>query len=1283
MDNKKFQEMLSKVTPENVQSAVAGLTPPQTSEAAAAPTSPSGDPSAATSVTPPAQPGAAPAPGAPPATRPDGTSFDQPPAQEPALGDPSGTDALAGGGLKGVFETKDFLFGDTPPEKQSEFRQSVEKTVALRSQQSIVDGFAAGIGQFAIGMIGLGKVEWAGDAVMAIPKLGKAAQWVYEAGKAASVGAIAFDPYQERLSNMIQGTWAANPVNAFLAADPKDGEAEARMKSAMESIGLDATLLGVFTIAGKVLQRVRGGDKAGAKAAAEELQKLTQEAPQDVQPPAGVATDTTAAAPQGGQPVAPSGAASPEQSLLPSASGSEQAPATGAAQPEAAPAVAGDVPPAVTAVPEPTTGAGPQDATIAAKVTDSPTAATAAADTTLPKPQPRIRLSDEDTNAVLDGIASDAKALADNGGSFDAAIQNGHTFGQGPGIPYAKMHTDVEVENFMARVQDVSQEKFDKLKGGAILTDKRVTDLIDQRATLYGDEPAVVIGMIQQAGKEASTMVANMEAGYLLSTKMFTDAFGLAQRINLGDFVEFGSKDLALTELKRRMGIASSVFASSRSITANAGRAVRRMRGEFHVDPEMVAAMSEMDADHLLQLVTTTKGNPRKMATLLQPGFLGKVRDWGQFLLVNNLVSGPVTQIRNILGNGFMLGVRPLERMIGAVVPAAGGNQASRLILKTAMKQYSYTASALMDSFKLAGQSFLQNESILSPRRTELATAGKSVQAVADEGFKAWDSIPNVLHNVLQVAVPNTIGLPTRTLGTVDELVKQTVYRSKVMAEAHWEGVEKATQLGLKDDAAVKFVQQHVDDAVSNAFDVEGRGTNAAALKEAQIATSQQDLLGAYVTPDGRARRATFGKTLSSIVANHPNLKFILPFVKTPANVIRMGWKLTPGLNLAQNEYRDMLMGRFGREAQHQATGQMAMGALFMGSAAVLVANGKVTGAGPTDPKTLAELKATGWQPYSYVVQHSDGTKTFVPWGKYDPFAIPFGIVADLHDAYHTLFEGEDDTAMQDKLEPAIGALGMAMAKQFANKSYLVSINSVLDAITSQDDKKITNVGGQMISNFIPYSAAMRQLNPDPHVREARDVMDKILATIPGLSDKVEARYDWAGDPVSTRKGLWTSGNDSKVDAEVQRLALEGGSTLTRVSPSADNGVDLREVNMVDGTNAYTAYQKLAGHLPGAESLKSIVGKVMATKAYKRAPDGDVASKGTKLWILHAYTEKYRSKAMKMLKADPNVRAALGQRDLKVREAYMKQQQADQAAKKPTLDQLGKAFGVDLAPAQQ
>lgn len=581
-------------------------------------------------------------------------------------GTPAPLESLMTGGAKGLFETKDFLFGETPPEQRSAFRSTIEARDTELDKASLISGFSSGIGQFAIAMVGLGKAQqvakalpWFGKGLAALPK-------TVESAKAALAGAVAFDPHEERLSNLIQTTPMANPINAWLAADPKDSATEGRLKSALESVGLDAAIIGTFLGAGRVWKSLRTGDATEAsrlvdqmeaeRNAVQEAQAVSQ-VPEEGGPGGGIATSQPEQQPADGR--ASGGRAAledlPEPTPIPQSEGQ---------------AGSGDVAPQSTATEQP-------------RITSTPTAAAAEEGTRLNSPQPRIRLSDENTEALLDGMHNDAFAIAQSGGWLEA-VEMGHTFGRGEGIPYLKLSGDAELGNFMARVVDVAEERLDRIKGGATLPDAKVNEVVGQMTSLFNADPAQVLGMIQQAGKEASGMVAQMEAGYLVANRMFQDSYALAVRISMGDFAEFGGRDAALAELKKRASIASSVYGAARSMTAAGGRAVRRMRAEFRIDPEAVKTLDTVDADRLVQLLVDTEGNPSSVAKALNPSLMSKVVDWGQFMLINNLVSGPKTQLINMLTNSYMVGARPLERMLGAAV------HGDSRTFKAAVKQYNY-----------------------------------------------------------------------------------------------------------------------------------------------------------------------------------------------------------------------------------------------------------------------------------------------------------------------------------------------------------------------------------------------------------------------------------------------------------------------------------------------------------------------------------------------------------------------------------------------------------------
>lgn len=106
--------------------------------------------------------------------------------------------------------------------------------------ESVTGNLFENAAQFIAGFGAVGKVaKVAGIATKAAPAVRAGAQ-----GAAADFAA--FDPHEARLSNLIQSSPAlANPVNAYLAADPSDGEAEGRLKNALEGVGLGIAVEGV------------------------------------------------------------------------------------------------------------------------------------------------------------------------------------------------------------------------------------------------------------------------------------------------------------------------------------------------------------------------------------------------------------------------------------------------------------------------------------------------------------------------------------------------------------------------------------------------------------------------------------------------------------------------------------------------------------------------------------------------------------------------------------------------------------------------------------------------------------------------------------------------------------------------------------------------------------------------------------------------------------------------------------------------------------------------------
>ena len=446
------------------------------------------------------------------------------------------------GGLKSVFETKDFLFGDTPVADQSGFRRDIEQLDADMKQASpIIGGLSSGIGQFAVAMVGLGKV--AGVAKMVVPgaKAGVAAvegikggAAALESGKAALAGAIAFDPHEERFSNLVQDTFLANPINEWLAAKPDDTAAWGRVKNAMESIGMDAAIIGVLKLGGTVWKKLKAGDHAGASRTITDFENkhLAPEAPTTTT--AQGAVDANAINDASQSPVAnPQGNAGGQQATA-QVTGDGQV-----ADPTASPSIV-DTP---TQAMEQAGVAKPSSAPLKDPVqftredmagNPDGTGPLLGEGASGPRTRPVYGLLDE-LDLHLENAEKDWDNLSAHG-TWKEVFNTGNRVGPDMGTFYDRFRSD---EDLLNAIDLAVVHKADQLatKGFRVkLTDEKLQTQVHAFASLANVDPAGLMGILQQAGEASKTLTAKMVVVGSLTAKTFQDASLMAMRLKLGDF---------------------------------------------------------------------------------------------------------------------------------------------------------------------------------------------------------------------------------------------------------------------------------------------------------------------------------------------------------------------------------------------------------------------------------------------------------------------------------------------------------------------------------------------------------------------------------------------------------------------------------------------------------------------------------------------------------------------------------------------------------------------------
>ncbi|MER9490163.1 hypothetical protein NKI50_30170 [Mesorhizobium sp. M0563] len=1126
------------------------------------------------------------------------------------------------GASKALFETKDFLVGEPKETDKADIRQSFEAQGRALSNESVGYGLTEGVSQLTVGLIGAGKLLAPLKAYTegsAILKTG------FEIAKGAIAGYTVLDPHEDRLSNLVEEfPDLQNPVTNYLAADPDDTHAEGRFKNALESIGADLALVGAV----RVIKYLRNGDKAAATKEIATLEKARLANANEFGLPDAPSV--------GGEVRAPEVNVNPEEEIrlgiwkeIPKSP--REAPVTKGSRPTKAEEVA----------------PGPAEDTIEQLGTKPPinpeTGQPLLPTEKMPsKATPTQEIPDDDLAKILKDTQADAKAV-ETYGSRAQAQEAGHNFGKKIPLPWQKLHITGNVESLIQRSAKVLEDRFNVAKGGKVLTDEHVRSLANELGLQFNEDPALILGQLAEAGDKAKLLAPQMEAALRLGNRMFNDADDLASRIANGNLQEFGGNvALATQEFMARLGVSFDTMASANSMLANSGRTLRFARSQFRFRPADIARLRGMDPEQVIMVMRKAGGDPKKVAMLLNENWRKRVLDEATWHLTNGLLWMWPTHMVNLTTNAFMLAARPTEKVFGSaalrLITKDPGKRAELSSLsRQGLREYHYAITSLADGWSNAVEAFRRGDSILNPQNTEFFDGSMTGLQTQPLQWKPWNSIWDVAHNAWQSANYRTIvGLPTRALGGADEFFKTLRYRAVVQSKA----ATDAADVGLSGQDFKDYVQKAMDKAIDPAT---GRALDANAVREAQMTTFQQDLN--YETLPGFA----LGRAVQSARRTAPILALVLPFVKTPINVIRYGMKLTPGLNVLQTEFRNALFGRTGQEAQAHAIGQMAMGSMFMGLAAHLAANDSLTGSGPENYVLKQELLSTGWKPYSVTRMGADGKRQYFQLGRFDPAATVMGLVADI-------------VALQKKnpdqdYSNLIMAVAVAVAKNLGEKTFLLNLNNSLKAALDPETE-LPKFLGRTAGSMLPMSSLMRGANPDPYLREARTFVDNAIRGVPGLSQTLPLSMDVWGDPIERHVGLTDSQDNDIVEAEHNRIMLQTDHGIGK--PGTDlQGVDLRELTLKDGKNAYQRLQELSGHIPGQKSLKEVLAGLIKSEPYQDLPDGDSDVKGTRLNKLGEIVQRYREAAKKVfLQENVELQPIIGKRQMEARGAVQANRKA-------------------------
>ena len=344
-------------------------------------------------------------------------------------------------------------------------------------------------------------------------------------------------------------------------------------------------------------------------------------------------------------------------------------------------------------------------------------------------------------------------------------------------------------------------------------------------------------------------------------------------------------------------------------------------------------------------------------ALMAEKTLYGNAKDIWYATWINGLLSSPVTHAKNIAGNSLFGMWQVPERTVASVLGKGRsiltGNK-DYIQMNEVITQAQAMMTASTDAFRLAGKAFKTNMPTDPLTKLEMTKIGRD-----DFNLNFGDSMFGKGMTEAVKYYGNMITIPGRALMAEDEFFKAIGYKSELAALARREGNKKYDELiasGVDVEKAKLQSTNYMADLLINPTDE----LHEAATKQARTVTFTAELEGGL-----RAANQIINKEFLGF----PYMKLYLPFVRTPANIVKETLSRSPAALVSPSFYKAIAAG--GIEAD-QALAKVTLGSMAMYGMYQYTLGGNLTGPGPTRYKDLEALKATGWQPFSFALNKTD-----------------------------------------------------------------------------------------------------------------------------------------------------------------------------------------------------------------------------------------------------------------------------------------------------------------------
>ena len=473
------------------------------------------------------------------------------------------------------------------------------------------------------------------------------------------------------------------------------------------------------------------------------------------------------------------------------------------------------------------------------------------------------------------------------------------------------------VQKAIRELREILPFDFDELlkyyqKEGYIKVDKALTKAANDGAPVYKASPKLNPDQVSLAARVTksyimSTAVATrqMASSFLLKVKAGEDALieGLAFARQMQHTSRFGGFVLGWDQqmgraVANQADLGMRATRSAERAAAVTGEEAARLSGYTDLFKEIADKMN--DPATMTEAINDLIGVARRVEFLDDPMKIAKVSTsiqlagnaWEE-VFKNGLLSGPATFAANAAGIGWAI-ARPIIQYGAASSYAALGLPGGKAALQASAEAAASLAAingSWSDAWQLAKRAFHMESSIYQARMEPGISSTVIDQYMQQQGM---GTIDDALASTIDT-LGSVVRLPSRALLGTDEFAKHLTVRGEVAARAVKRAVENGVD--LTDRAAIdEYMKREMEMAfnfqsptaqekwrIKSIYDIDN-----GIMAEADRATSQEE--------NSWASKVSSALEVPVI---GPMLKPMIPFVRTPLNILKQGFVESTGIGAA------------------------------------------------------------------------------------------------------------------------------------------------------------------------------------------------------------------------------------------------------------------------------------------------------------------------------------------------------------------------------------------------